>query len=66
MKIVIGQKVAKVTPTIISIFGEIYSLLSAYFLFIIIWENITANVSRLQEVAMNQDQAITNITKTFN
>jgi hypothetical protein len=28
--------------------------------------NITANVSRLQEVAMNQDQAFTNITKTLN
>jgi hypothetical protein len=27
---------------------------------------ITANVSRLQEVAMNQDQAFTNIEKTFN
>jgi hypothetical protein len=24
------------------------------------------NVSRLQEVAMNQDQAFTNINKTFN
>jgi len=27
---------------------------------------MTANVRRLQEVAMNQDQAFTNINKTFN
>lgn len=27
---------------------------------------LTTNVSRLQEVAMNQDQAFTNINKTFN
>ena len=27
---------------------------------------MTHNVSRLQEVAMNQDQALTNIEKTFN
>lgn len=28
--------------------------------------NIIHNVSRLQEVAMNQDQAFTNINKTLN
>jgi len=27
---------------------------------------MAGNVSRLQEVAMNQDQAFTNIEKTFN
>ena len=27
---------------------------------------VTYNVSRLHEVAMNQDQAFTNINKTFN
>ena len=34
--------------------------------FVKIFGNMAYNVSRLQEVAMNQDQAFTNIEKTFN
>jgi hypothetical protein len=30
------------------------------------FSKITANVSRLREVAINQDQAFTNINKTLN
>jgi len=50
---------------------EVSILMSEIYVFhqfsaVVVSQKVYCNVSRLQEVAMNQDQAFTNITKTLN